>query len=135
MTQFKLHKALKFQNNLLKNIEDELVIEESLLININFKPFTLTMRTPGNEEELVRGLLYTENILKENVPYKFTVTEKKNGIITAVNVEIDEKYLNCEFLDKRNLLSVSSCGICGKVEKNDFIKVVQKFRLPKEIVC
>lgn len=121
MNQYKLHKALKFQNNTFQNVEDLLVLEESLLINVNFKPFTLTMRTPDNEEELVRGLLFTENILNKSVPYKYTIVEKKNGIITSVNVDIDEVNLPKEIYDKRNLLSVSSCGICGKIEKNEFL--------------
>lgn len=112
------HKALKFQSSSFQNVEDELVVEESLLINVNYKPFTLTMRSPGNEEELVRGLLFTENILQKNIPFKYQITEKKNGIITAVNVEIEDKFIQPDKLDKRNLLSVSSCGICGKLEMN-----------------
>ena len=112
------YKAYKFQNNSSLNVEDELVVEESLLINVNYKPFTLTMRSPGNEEELVWGLLFTENILQKDIPFKYQVTEKKNGVITAVNVEIEEKFIQSDKLDKRNLLSVSSCGICGKLELN-----------------
>ena len=94
-------------------------MEESLLINVNYKPFTLTMRSPGNEEELVRGLLFTENILPFGTDYNYQITEKKNGVITSVNVEIDEKHIQTDLLDKRNLLSVSSCGVCGKLELND----------------
>lgn len=99
-----------------------MVVEESLLINVNYKPFTLTMRSPGSEEELVRGLLFTENIIEINTPFKYQVTEKKKGIITAVNVEVEEKFIKTDLLDKRNLLSVSSCGICGKLELNDLVE-------------
>jgi len=113
-----IYKALKLKNNSFQGVEDELVVEESLLINVNFKPFTLTMRTPGKEEELVRGLLFTENIIDIDTPYKFQITEKKKGIITSVNVEVDDKFIKTDLLDKRNLLSVSSCGICGKLELN-----------------
>lgn len=112
------YKAYKYQNSSFQKVEDELVVEESLLINVNFKPFTLTMRSPGNEEDLVRGLLFTENIISIDTDYKFQVTEKKNGVVTAVNVEVDEKNIQTDLLDKRNLLSVSSCGICGKLELN-----------------
>ena len=45
-------------------VEDHLVIEAPLQININSKPYTVVMRTPENDEELVRGLLYAEDIYK-----------------------------------------------------------------------
>ena len=77
------------------------------------------MRSPGNEEELVRGLLFTENILPQHAKFNYQITEKKNGIVTAVYVEVDEKFLEKDLFDKRNLLSVSSCGVCGKLELND----------------
>ena len=116
------YQAEKYQNDSIQKVEDSLVVEESLLINVNFKPFTLTMRSPGREEELVRGLLFTENIISINTPYTYKITEKKNGVITAVNVVVEEKYIRTDVLDKRNLLSVSSCGICGKLELNDIVE-------------
>lgn len=114
-----VHQARHFKNVSSQKVEDQLVVEESLLINVNYKPFTLTMRSPDSEEELVRGLLFTENILPLGVDFTYNITEKKNGIITAVNVEINPKFIDYNRLDKRNLMSVSSCGICGKLELNE----------------
>lgn len=122
MTQrdhFISYQAQKHQGNTSQKVEDQLVVEESLLINVNYKPFTLTMRSPGSEEELVRGLLFTENILPIGVDFTYNITEKKNGIITAVNVEVNPAFIDNNRLDKRNLMSVSSCGICGKLELNE----------------
>ena len=42
--------------------EDALVIEAALQININHEAYTVVMRTPENDLELVRGLLYAEDI-------------------------------------------------------------------------
>ncbi len=111
--------GIRFEKQQKHSTTEELVVEESLLIYVNSNPFTLTMRTPGNEQELTIGLLFTEKILDTNIPYDYHIVEKRNGIITAVNVQIDKQYLQPELLDKRNLLSVSSCGICGKTELND----------------
>ena len=41
---------------------DELVIEAPLQININTESYTVVMRTPGNDQDLVLGLLYAEDI-------------------------------------------------------------------------
>ncbi len=43
---------------------DSLTIEEPLQININSKPFTVTMRTPGNDLNLVSGRVSYEIVIK-----------------------------------------------------------------------
>lgn len=111
--------VFRFEQKQMQATTEQLVVEESLLIYVNSRPFTLTMRSPGDEQALTIGLLFTEKILDNNIPYEYHPVEQRNGIITAVNVQIEKQYLRPELLDKRNLLSVSSCGICGKTELND----------------
>ena len=41
------YEGKKFDNNDVDKIVDALTIEEALQININDKPFTVSMRTPG----------------------------------------------------------------------------------------
>ncbi len=99
--------------------EDALVIEAPLQININNKPYTVVMRTPGNDLELVRGLLFAEDIYKQEAVFLFEIIEVKKGGETIVNISIPEEMLGKGYLNKRTLLSVSSCGICGKQELKD----------------
>ena len=40
--------------------KDELVVEAPLQININQKAYTVVMRTPGDDLDLVLGLLFAE---------------------------------------------------------------------------
>jgi len=96
-----------------------LVIEAPLQININNKPYTVVMRTPGNDLELVRGLLFAEDIYKQEAVFLFEIIEVKKGGETIVNISIPEEMLGKGYLNKRTLLSVSSCGICGKQELKD----------------
>ena len=102
--------------------EDALVIEAPLQININSAPYTVVMRTPNNDLELVRGLLFAEDIYKKDTPFTFEVIEEKKSFEGVVNVSIPKEELGKGYLNKRTLLSVSSCGICGKQELKD-IKV------------
>ncbi len=97
-------------------VDDNLTVEEALQIAINSETFTITMRTPGHDEDLVRGLLYSEDIYKadEKLTIHFSENEEK-GIIEA-NLSIDKELLSDGYSNSRNLLSVSSCGICGKKE-------------------
>ncbi|HRN42525.1 MAG TPA: sulfurtransferase FdhD, partial [Vicingus sp.] len=66
----------------------------------------------------VRGLLFTENVyLDENKAPKFSITKSETTqLIDAVDVEIDNSELGNGASIVRNIVSVSSCGICGKSE-------------------
>ena len=74
------YQANKFSNNKVNVVDDNLTVEQALQININNKPFTITMRTPGNDIELIRGLLYSEDIYRnsENLVINLTENKEKN---------------------------------------------------------
>jgi len=102
-----------------KKINDALVIEAALQININKEPYTVVMRTPGDDFELIRGLLYAEDIYKAKENLTFEIVDKRANGFSIINVTISKKLLGKGFLNKRTLLSVSSCGICGKQKLED----------------
>lgn len=104
-------------------VEDVLAVEEMLGISINGDPYTITMRSPGNEKALVRGILLTEDIYtKRDVHPVFIVSNKNHlGYITEVNVQVDEKNVEKGIETKRNLLSVTSCGMCGVQEMDLYL--------------
>ena len=113
------YQALKIDHNSSNITQDVLVVEAPLQININNEPYTVVMRTPGNDKEFIRGLLYAEDILKKTNLFNFRIVEEKNEIPSIANIEITKKDLGKGYLNKRTLLSVSSCGICGKKELKD----------------
>ena len=113
------YQALKISSTLNSKIDDILVVEAPLQININNNPYTVVMRTPDNDLELIRGLLYAEDIYKNSTPVKFEVIKFDNDCPAIINIKIPKKLLGNGYLNKRTLLSVSSCGICGKKELED----------------
>ena len=60
------YKVHKFKLNEIKEVDDSISIEEPLEISIKYKDhdnlvtqiLSITMRTPGNDEDLVRGFLF-----------------------------------------------------------------------------
>lgn len=99
---------------------DALTVEQPLTITINGKPFTITMHTPGNEKQLVRGLLFSEDIYRGSTPLSIEFEQKKKAqYITHAHVSIDSPKLGDGYKNSRNLLSVSSCGICGKTDLDE----------------
>jgi len=117
-----LYKGLKKHATKSIPIDDYLVVEAPLEIQINDKPFTVVMRTPGNDLELVRGLLYAEDVYKEPTPLQIKELKAEENGFRKLNVIIPREQLRRGYLNKRSLLSVSSCGICGKQELEDFGK-------------
>ena len=112
------YQGRKFGRNGVADVSDPLTVEEALQIQINGKPFTLSMRTPGADAELVRGILHSEAIInsREFHPEVRLRKENEHGIVTIVDLEIPKAYLGSGYSSTRSLLSVSSCGICGKTE-------------------
>ncbi len=128
----KRFKGLRIQRGTLAGVEDALPVEEALRISINDIPFTVTMRSPGNENELIRGLLFTEGITGEIVPdFEPEVREcNQSGEITAMDVRIHEEYLLKSFEGSRSIASSSSCGLCGKVSfEEEITTAARRFRL------
>ena len=113
-----------YEGFLIKNgnstkVEDTLVVEAALQININNEPYTVVMRSPGDDFELVRGLLFAEDIYKQKEKLAFEIVEVKENGFSIINVTISKENLGKGYLNKRTLLSVSSCGICGKQKLED----------------
>ena len=117
-----IYDAIKTQEKASQKISDALVVEAALQIDINGQAYTVVMRTPNDDKALIRGLLYAEDIYKfKDAPHIETLEYHDNGF-SKVNVQIEQSKLGKGYLNKRNLLSVSSCGVCGK-QNLDALKV------------
>lgn len=123
---------------------DLVVSEEPLEIRIGHGPkdgrlqfsLSVTMRTPGNDEELCLGFLYTEGIINsmnEVMSVKYCEDlGRTEGMENLMRVELKPfvEISNDQF--KRNFYTTSSCGVCGKASI-DSIKVTCT-PLSKEII-
>ena len=120
------YKVLKYSSNNYKDIEDLVSIEEPLEISLKYKEkdnwieqtLSITMRTPGNDEDLVRGFLFNEQIVKslndidsiESYGDKVGQYKIQNKILATLN---NSENVNISKI-KRDFLTNSSCGVCGK---------------------
>ena len=82
------YQAEKFQDGKLNQVEDYLSVEEALQININSSPFTVIMRSPGNEIDFIRGLLYNEDIYTKSESLTFSKIKKNKIYIDRFIVSI-----------------------------------------------
>lgn len=119
MKQIRAYHAIKASHKSSFKLEDSLVVEAPLQIDINGKAYTVVMRTPGDDEYLIRGLLFAEDIYKKNSSFDLKRIDNDEYHNNIINVVISRNDLGKGYLNKRTLLSVSSCGICGKQEIED----------------
>ncbi len=136
------YKITKLNNNKFENFEDLISIEEPLEISLRFKEnnnwltksLSITMRTPGHDEDLVRGFLFNEQIIQniediENIEslgdnvgqYKI-----QNKILVTIN---NSKNIDISKI-KRDFLTNSSCGVCGK-SSLDALEIIKKEKTHK----
>ena len=111
----------KFPDQVDQEIDDLVAIEEPLEIRIqhfsidNWKEDQLlvTMRTPGNDFDLVIGFLFNEGIISSarDIVKVEHCSENKDNNIVKVQLQQDIKF---DANQKRNFDINSSCGICGK---------------------
>lgn len=115
------YNGLFFNEGKFSQVEDILAVEVALSIAVNEIPFTVTMQTPGNEMELVRGLLFSEKIFQSLTEHPVIDILERNdeGFISAVNVKIPPELILKDFAGTRNVISASSCGVCGKTELDE----------------
>jgi FdhD protein len=108
----------KYADDQVLDVSDALTVEEILNISINGEPYTMTMRSPGDEEDLVRGILLSEDVYDDlSTNPRMLITERnEKGFVTKMNVLLPEDKIKSGIDSKRNLISVSSCGMCGKSE-------------------
>ncbi len=130
----------KLKNSKIQEIKDSVSVEEPLEIRLKYKKngnweirnISITMRTPGNDEDLIRGFLFNEKII-ENLDQIKSI-EKKGDEVGDYNLKniIEATINNTNNLDikklKRNFLTNSSCGVCGKTSL-DSIEVLKKEKL------
>lgn len=124
-------KKVSFNEQL--DADDELAVEEPLEINVQYesngtpvqKCISITMRTPGNDEELGVGFLFTEGLIqkREEVTEVSAVPFADNKVLITLSKNKQPMLQNAE----RNFYTTSSCGVCGKTGI-DAIRTVSLFQ-------
>ena len=117
--------VLRYQQGSATTAEDILVSEEPLEIRIGHGPLddrrefrlSVTMRTPGHDDELALGFLFTEGIIRHPsevvriVPCTNVKEEERGNVVRA---ELRPDVVLDPDRWQRNFYTSSSCGVCGK---------------------
>lgn len=100
--------------------KDPICVEEPLQISLSQgdknEVFSLTMRTPGNDNELAVGLLFSEGVIKNREDIQQITISKVDDVEehNLLNVCLAEKVTLDLSQYQRHHMSYSGCGLCGK---------------------
>ena len=134
------YNVTKLKENKTEEVKDHVSVEEPLEMNLRFKQnsnwhsenLSITMRTPGDDEDLIIGFMFNERIIEDvNQVVKVVKQGDQVGDYNIQN-KIEATIDNIKNIDigklKRNFLTNSSCGVCGKTSL-DTIEVVKSDKL------
>jgi len=96
---------------------DTLAAEEPLEIRIDGEPFTVTMRTPGDDMDLVLGFLVSEGIIRSpgdvrTAAYCAGAVEDGANTYNVIDVVLGPEVSGRRPV--RQVLTTSACGLCGR---------------------
>jgi FdhD protein len=96
------------------NETDVVATEEPLEIRVDGRSISVTMRTPGRDDELAAGFLLSEGLIKSRADVREVAPEWMRDDCNSVDVRLaDGVTLDVESLT-RHVFASSSCGVCGK---------------------
>jgi FdhD protein len=107
----------RVQDTLVTATEDALAAEEPLEIRLvhggQQQSITVTMRTPGQDQELAAGFLFTEGIITS-----FEDIKEINYADNIATVTLQKNVVPVLQPAQRNFFANSGCGVCGKTDIN-----------------
>lgn len=110
----------------IRSRNDRLIGEEPLSIRLEGKPYAVVMRTPGEELAHAAGFCLGEGIVdtpKDMRSLGFCDGTDTN--VVAVTLSDERRKAVPEMMDRRQYISQTSCGLCGKEVVADLFQKIQ----------
>jgi FdhD protein len=110
-----LTQVIQWDEGKVSRVEDFLAGEEPLEMRAGKYSLGVTLRTPGDDEELVAGFLFTEGILSRREHLVALRLPADNALErNLVRVNLDSKVRLKARSEARRFSAGSACGVCGK---------------------
>ncbi len=104
---------VRWQSGRRQRLLDEVAREEPLEIRVDGQSFLVTMRTPGHDQDLALGLLFSERIVSRFSEVREIRPNPRNRSGNSLDVFLDPGVsVARERFARRGFVS-SSCGLCG----------------------
>jgi len=127
---YQTYHLARYEDSSVNRYRQDFVREEPLQINLEDKPYSVVMRTPGDEIAHVAGFCFSEGLVEspeDIISIGFCSDLDENSVTVRLNDK--RKKLVSKQLGRRAFLSQTSCGICGREMIEDLtnnLKVVDE---------
>jgi FdhD protein len=114
----------------------ELIVEEPLSIRIEGRPYSVVMRTPGDESAHVAGFCLAEGLADtpEDISAIGVCDDGDTNVVT-VTLRPGRRSRVTEQLERRGYISQTSCGICGKQVVADLYQRIRPLENGDPLAC
>ncbi len=136
--------VLKIRDGSAVRRTDVVAVEEPLELRFAGEPFVVTMRTPGDDIDLVHGLLHSEGVIGRRddlIAARYCVGTGPDGLNTynVLDLALAPTASPPAAERRRQVITSSACGICGSTTIEDVLResryaADEQFRIPAELV-
>src|SRR5256886_4035538 len=106
--------VLRYDDGQVRRERDELAREEPLEIRVRGRAVSITMRTPGHDDELAAGFLLSEGMIRERGDVLAIEPCGRSDEGNLLNVRLGPLVAGDFERLTRHRFASSSCGPCGK---------------------
>ena len=116
-----------WQENCREKLPRDLILEEPLSIRVQGKPYSVVLRTPGDELPHVAGFSLAEGIIDSIDDYtSLAFCDGEDTNVVTITLKPSRLKKVSRHLDRRGFISQTSCGLCGK----ELVKELYQFIKP-----
>jgi FdhD protein len=117
-----------------RNDEHKLIQEEPLLIRVDGKPYSVVMRTPGEELAHAAGFCLGEGLVDTQDDFAaLGFCEDRDSNVVDIRLTQERREKVPHILERRGFVSQTSCGICGKELVKDIYQTLKPVQRDFEV--
>jgi FdhD protein len=121
-----LSHSLSWDNGITTPRSHRLIAEEPLSIRIQGKPYSVVMRTPGDELAHAAGFCLAEGVVETADDFSsIGFCDEIDGNIVTITLNKSAREKGIQIIERRGFISQTSCGICGKEILEDLFQIVR----------
>ena len=131
---YQTYHLVRYKENSINRYAQDFIIEEPLHIIVEDRPYSVVMRTPGDEIAHAAGFCLSEGLVespKDIVSITFRSDIDENSI--TVRLTDKRKKMVSELLERHGSFSKASCGRCGREMIEDLTNNLKAFNEESEI--
>ncbi|MBW2063700.1 MAG: formate dehydrogenase accessory sulfurtransferase FdhD [Deltaproteobacteria bacterium] len=124
--QTERYRVIRCEKRICQEGHHELIQEEPLLIRVDDRPYSVVMRTPGEEIAHAAGFCLGEGLVDDRGDFAAVgYCEDLDPNVVDVTLKPERREQVPDILERRGFISQTSCGICGKELIKDLYQILR----------